>query len=41
MAGGGSRHMRHRGETQPMADMERARTLAGYDERLTELRRYL
>jgi len=24
-----------------MADTERARTLSGYDERLTELRRYL
>ena len=33
--------MRTRGEQTPMADTERARTLAGYDERLTELRRYL
>lgn len=37
----GSRHMRTRGDTAPMADTERARTLSGYDERLTELRRYL
>jgi len=49
--GSGSRHMepgtrrawrgRAGGEIDGMADMERARTLAGYDERLTELRRYL
>jgi hypothetical protein len=33
--------MRTCGDDPIMADMERARTLAGYDERLTELRRYL
>jgi hypothetical protein len=33
--------MRTCGDDRIMADMERARTLAGYDERLAELRRYL
>lgn len=41
MAEGGSRHIRNGGETESMADTERARTLQGYDERLHELRRYL
>ena len=41
MAEDGSRHTRNGGENDPMADMERARTLVSYDERLNELRRYL
>lgn len=37
----GSLHVWTGGETRAMAETERARTLAGYDERLDELRRYL
>ena len=41
MAESGSRHVWTGGESKAMAETERARTLAGYDERLDELRRYL